>query len=401
MRTAAQAQVTQAKSANQHTVMPGDQRQAVSLQDTRPEAVQQQQRQVLADQSARVMQLQPSIAMMNGSARAQPRAALPQLRVNQSAPLQRKVTFTETDESYTDMIAFVTKYGTGDIGKGVTAKLVEIQELVTSGDHSWANVGAMLDHLGYVPEVEALEFKVSMVVSKLGDLGVAVEEDTVFSGTKSSKQSSHPLFEVTIDGKKFMLKKEPEGKSEFMGMEEMSNQGIKVPAAMLLFIENHGEFLLMEYITSLGPGLGTMNAIPELKLGKAASDLGKMHATDIRIGNVDRLPWRGNGGTGHLNNVFTDVLSREIVGLDSELNVDIKDDLLAAIKQELHDIEADAATYAANMYAFLIKDGNKDKLVMSDGKRDIFIEHFAAGLTAALPEDIDGLYAQLEDDGLI
>ncbi|WP_039912458.1 protein kinase family protein [Cellvibrio mixtus] len=294
-------------------------------------------------------------------------------------------------------MTFLNVYGVGKASKGVVAKFNEIKFLIENGEHTHSNIDTLLSSLGYEEESDEITFQVSMTIETLGDPGIELKDGSVFKGVKSSQQSSHPLYEVTVDNKKMMLKKEPDGKSEFNGMKEMASQGITTPGAIWLMVEGLGECLLMQYIETLGAGLGTMNRNEKNTMAGPAKSLGIMHVTDIKIGNSDRLPWRGNGYSGHLNNVFTDLITGAIIGLDSEQNMSIGGELLQAIKEELHEIKSDANAYAEKIYALLKKDGNKDKLMLEEDVAQVFIENFAAGLSSALPENIDALGAEADD----
>ncbi len=363
--------------------------------DLRTESVVQQRHRHLLQQSPQSMQLRANTDLANAHTDRMIRKNLPVQSAN--TPVQRKLVLSDKGEEFTDVMTFLNVYGVGKASKGVTAKFNEIRLLIESGEHTHSNIEALLSSLGYEEESDEVTFKVSMVIETLGNPGIELDTGSVFKGVKSSKQSSHPLYEVIIDNKKMMLKKEPDGKSEFGGMKEMASQGITTPAAVWLMVEGLGECLLMQYIETLGPGLGTMNKNDKNTMAGPARSLGIMHVTDIKIGNADRLPWRGNGYSGHLNNVFTDLLSGAIIGLDSEQNMDIGGELLQAIKDELHEIESDANAYAEKIYALLKKDGNKDKLILEDEVAQVFLENFAVGLSSALPENIDALGA-VEDD---
>lgn len=318
------------------------------------------------------------------------------LNIHRSAPvLQRKLTFTGSNETFTDIRQFLMVYGVGKYASGVNQCSEQIKKLIEKGEHTKDNIEVFLSELGYV-EVEnneKVKFLVNLVIDSIGDLGVTVKKNITISGIKSKQQSSHPLYEVEIEGKQFMLKKERNDKSEFMGMQEMEKQGIKVPAAMSL-ITDQGEYILMKYIKELSVGLGTMNKFDKDSMKGPAKSLGKMHTTDIMIGNVDRLPWCGNNYTGHWNNVFTDLLTKEIIGIDSEKTINFQSGLLEDIRKELKEIKDDPQTYANKIYKLLSTSGNKDKLDLGQEEAQVFITYFASGLKSALPPDIDDFGSQ-------
>ncbi|WP_392533987.1 DUF4157 domain-containing protein [Nostoc sp. C117] len=321
-----------------------------------------------------------------------------QLNIHRSAPvLQRKLMFTGSNETFTDIQQFLMAYGVGKYAPGVKQCLEQINKLIEEGEHTKDNIDVLLSELGYV-EVEnneKVKFLVNAVIDSIGDLGVTVKENITISGIKSKKESSHPLYEVKIEGKQFMLKKEQNDKSEFMGMQEMKKQGIKVPAAMSL-ITDQGEYILMEYIKELGVGLGTMNKFDKDIMKGSAESLGKMHTTDIMIGNVDRLPWCGNNYTGHWNNVFTDLLTKRVIGIDSEKTMNFQSGLLKDIRKELNEIKDNPEIYANKIYELLSTSSNKDKLDLGEEEAQVFITYFASGLKSALPPNIDDFVSQKE-----
>jgi len=99
--------------------------EGASIADNRPKSSEQLAIQRMADSSAVVQKTQHTI-----------NSAI--------APVQRKLIFTDTNEEYTDAMAFLTKYWQTP---GVDKKQLEILNMIQNGEHSYTNIGAMLTAL--------------------------------------------------------------------------------------------------------------------------------------------------------------------------------------------------------------------------------------------------------------
>jgi len=308
--------------------------------------------------------------------------------------VQRVLEFTKANEVYDDPIKFVMKYGMGPYQNGVMALQDTINTEISDTKpetYKYEDIEDFFSKKGYAVEEAVAEeedpsvpFTVQLIAGAIGDLGVGVKENDVLKGIPSSSKSSYPLYEVMLEGKKFMLKKEPGDKSEFMGMEEMAKQGIKVPNALWLMIEGKGGWVLMDFIQHLGPGMASMNRLNKVTMAKSAYGLGKMHIADIQMVNVDRLPWRGNRYSGHLNNVFTSMLTGEVIGIDSEHVIDMTEEMKLDVQAEMKEIESDPLTYAAKIYEIISTKKDANKLNLDDEEVvTAFVTNFARGLAEA------------------
>lgn len=322
---------------------------------------------------------------------AKPASSNPVQLKFQAGVVQRVLEFTKTSEVYSEEMPFFMKYGMGPYEKGVMELVKTISAEITdkkTETYQYEDIEDFFKKKGYeqkealVEEDPSLPFTVQMIAGTIGDLGVSVKENDVLKGIPSSAKSSYPLYEVMLEGKKFMLKKEPIDKSEFMGMEEMAKQGIKVPNALWLMIEGKGGWVLMDFILHLGPGMASMNRLDKDTMAKSAFGLGKMHIADIQMANVDRLPWRGNRYSGHLNNVFTSLLTGEIIGIDSEHMIDMTTEMELDIHAEMKEIESDAFAYAEKIYGIISTKMDANKLNLGNIEvKTAFVENFAIGLS--------------------
>lgn len=350
-----------------------------SFEDGSKESIDQKKIQKLVHDSAEVKQLRQFDRVANQI--VQPKKG-PVLS-GQSAPVQRKIKFTKTNEEYTDSMAFLMKYGMGAHSKGIMMLQKEIGELIEKGEHEYDDITDMLTKLGYQPEQKEDKGITKKVVKVNGVLGSApkIAEETVLALTKSKKQSSHALYELTYDSAPYMLKEEPAGKSEFQGLEIQDKHGVAVPPALSLTMDDGKTYLLMGFVKHLGEGLASLNQRDAETMLSMATELGRMHVADVRMGNVDRLPWRGNGHKGHLFNVFVDMLAGKIIGLDSESKL-VKDETMQKdIKEELAEIKGDPGKYAEAMFDRLTKVVDKDKLNLSEKEvQEAFKKGFATGL---------------------
>ena len=307
--------------------------------------------------------------------------------------VQRTLKLTATNEEYTPgkIMDFIMKHGMGIPGElaGPVQKLIDDPENV----HEFDDLAALVKQLGGgKKEEEVVEEKPSWTVFAVLDrLGMGVpdlDEGDAIIAEKSGEQSSHPLFNVELSGKRYVLKGEPSNKSEFAGMQAMAEQGLRVPSTLSLMLSDGKDYILMEYVPYLATGLRSFTGHAEetleeagLRLERMGSQLGRVHVTDVRILNVDRLPWRANGYTGHLNNVF--VTQDQVLGMDSEKDMDETEEKNKDRQAELEEMAKDPAAYATRM-AELLSRPNKDKLMLEEEHLPFFIKGFAAGIAAAL-----------------
>lgn len=211
--------------------------------------------------------------------------------------------------------------------------------------------------------------------------GLNIESGQELTLETSAKQSSRALYETEVGGKRCMLKAEISDSRGFAGMAEMEKNGIKVPASILVKMGDGKEYILMEYCKDLGEGLATINIFPTPEIiRKASYQLAIVHLTDISVGNADRLPWKANKNTGHLNNVFLDLLSGAVLGLDTEM-ADLEDEKIHAdIDKELEKIDKSPKEYATIMTSHLLEVKDRNKLPLDGEKLTAFREGFEAGL---------------------
>lgn len=331
-----------------------------------------------------------------------------------SAPIQRQVKIgaeeTYSSENITD---FFMKYGMDHAAAlGVTEHSVKIMEMINTGDHAFESIEAFLESLGWkmktepssaeeeenlLAKLDALEvgtselgaskgpptLKVTAIHGVLGDWpGLA--EGTPLTLTISKKKSSRDLFETSVGGQACMLKSEVAGKSEFDGLRIQAEHGVRIPKAASVTLEDGSLYLLMGFEKYLSEGLGSANVMSPDEMQVAAEGMGRMHIADIKMCNVDRLPWRGNGYTGHWFNVFFDAISREAIGLDSEAHLEITETMRKDVEAELEEIRANPQAYAEKIYKILSTKADKDKLLADEKKGPAFIKGFATGLMAGL-----------------
>lgn len=210
---------------------------------------------------------------------------------------------------------------------------------------------------------------------------INIESGQELALERSAKQSSRALYETEAGGKRFMLKAEISGSRGFAGMEEMEKNGVKVPLSALVIMSDGEEYILMEYCKDLGEGLATINILPSPEsIRKAAYQLAIAHMTDISVGNADRLPWEANKNTGHLNNVFLDLLSGAVLGLDTEMASPEDEQIHEYIANELKKIDQNPKDYAEKMTLHLLEAKNKDKLPLDGDRLTAFREGFETGL---------------------
>ncbi|MFL9483510.1 hypothetical protein ACI6Q2_12090 [Chitinophagaceae bacterium LWZ2-11] len=237
--------------------------------------------------------------------------------------------------------------------------------------------------------VEAPPITVKTVGEKLGN-PPELAEGTALALTPSAKKSSRSLFDVTISAKKYLLKENNQAdKDEFEGMKQMAKAGIALPAVLSLTLSDNKKYVLMDNIEHLATGLSPLNNMSDAKLAKASLDLGKVHVVDIIIGNQDRLPW--GGSKGHFYNVFIEMVSNTVLGLDSEARSQTSE----LQYKELKLIQQNYGDYAAKMFTEITR-SDKDKATLTDAQKKIFIDNFILGLAAAMPKNIE-LYKPPEE----
>ena len=144
----------------------------------------------------------------------------------------------------------------------------------------------------------------------------------------------------------------------------------------------------MEFVQHLGSGLAWVNKFKGNQLAAAGFSLGKMHVMDIKIANVDRLPWRGNNYTGHPHNVFTDLITGKAIGIDTEKKENLSPEMKEAVQDELYDIKFTSGfyKYASTTVDRLTQKRDKNKLTLEGVRKEVFKREFAEGLKEALKE---------------
>jgi hypothetical protein len=303
------------------------------------------------------------------------------------SPVQRTLKFTEGTESYSSntIMAFFMKHGItlpGELGP-------KVMELIGEGEeHEFTNLADLVEKLGGTQKKDEVEEKdvqkkIKKINGSVGGKPPELEADQTLVLKASDKRASQPLFDVEVNGKAYLLKQERAGKSEFLGMTEMDKAKVDVPSTVSVTLDDGNEYMLMEVVPHLRTGLGTFGALEPEALEKAAYQLARVHVTDVRILNVDRLPWRGNGNKGHLFNVFTQGLSGAVMGLDSEHDLNVTEEKQKDQQAELVEIAEDPEAYATRMLKS-VSAANKDKLDLDEKQAVIFVKAFAAGLKSML-----------------
>lgn len=303
--------------------------------------------------------------------------------------MQRTLKLADDGEVHSDALKFAVKHCEKYV-KLTHEDAAKITSLIEDKQpHEYDNWAHLLKSLG-IGETKSSPVTVPTLTVqdtlKYLDSPPEIEVGTKLSLEKQLKGGTHPVYVVQIRERAFVLKKEPAGKSEFEGMKAMQQAGVQVPAAAQLQTDK-GTYVLMEFIENLFNGMQWLddNKLAPKQIEDAAVDLGRMHVIDVRVCNVDRLPWRGNKYTGHLFNVFYAAAVGKVIGIDTEKQNEITEKMKEDIDAEIAEIRKNPKDYAAEMFNKLSKSRAKEKpTLVAEENKTAFKNGFAQGLEKAL-----------------
>lgn len=227
------------------------------------------------------------------------------------------------------------------------------------------------------------------------------EVDTALDLTQEETQGTHPIYTVELNSKKYYLKEVSATKDEEEGLNAQAVHGITVPGHVKIEMSDGKTYQVTEGIKFLREGLSNITWYtddekttldPSKK--QLLVDLGIQHIADIRVCNVDRLPWEGNNYKANMKNVFMDMWTGKLLGLDTEADTQITREKEEDIEKELLAIGENPETCAATIFDVISKKGKTGIVDAEELKKEDFVEVFASGLKKGLKVDYKSPYRE-------
>jgi hypothetical protein len=221
---------------------------------------------------------------------------------------------------------------------------------------------------------------------------------------KANTQGTHPIFKIKHNGKTYYLKGVGRTKDEEVGLSAQEEHGIAVPEHAEVKLSDNKKYQITRDVPGLKEGLFNINWYtgddkeklkPQQK--KFLVDLGKQHIADIRVCNVDRLPWEGNSYRVNLKNIFSSMFTGELLGLDTEADMNITEEKQRDIENELSLMLSSPKESAAKIYDIISKGGKRGRLDAEELKKEDFVDAFSEGLLAGLKVEYTSPYMDVEE----
>ncbi|BDS13147.1 hypothetical protein [Aureispira anguillae] len=291
--------------------------------------------------------------------------------------------------------------GLGDLWKRLEMLKKPIepeQDLSEQNDEDELDLMRRLEQLK-LPDVPVDKKDARKEVAKIKGKLDGIEVGTKLTPEKVDTQGTHPIYKIKHNHQNYYLKKVGGAKDEETGLNAQAAHGVSVPEHAEIVLDDGYTYQVtgeIKYLQEGFFGIGWYADEGQTKLvdkqAQLLFDLGKQHIADIRVCNVDRLPWEGNSYRANLKNVFIDLLTGKLLGLDTEADMNITEEKEKDIKAELLKIEKSPEGCADMIYDIISKGGKTGKLDATALKKKDFVDVFAKGLSAGLKIDYTSPY---------